>query len=67
MTSRARGDAWLIFFGLWLVYGAAIDKADLFNYNLQQSVVEAIVERGTYAIGDSQVPQLRDKGDASTP
>ena len=50
---RLRRDAVVIFLGLWLVYGATIDRTDVYDYALQQFVIASLVSKGTYALGEA--------------
>ncbi len=49
---------WLFLF-LWCAYGAAINSANLVDFNLQQAGVEAIVERKQFSIDGSASPHLQ--------
>ncbi len=53
----------LLFFCLWLGYGAAINSDNLVKFNLQQIGVEAIVERHQFYLEGSNVPELWPGGD----
>ncbi|HET6372359.1 MAG TPA: glycosyltransferase family 39 protein [Candidatus Polarisedimenticolia bacterium] len=63
LAGLLKADAALLFLVLWLVYGATITKYDLYDFTLQHAVVEALVERGTFQVGGSANPLLRDAGD----
>ncbi len=52
-SRHLRRDAVVIFLGLWLVYGATIDRTDVYDYALQQFVIASLVSKGTYAIGEA--------------
>ncbi|MBI1951663.1 MAG: hypothetical protein HYS34_09920 [Acidobacteria bacterium] len=56
---RLRRDAVVIFLGLWLVYGATIDRTDVYDYALQQFVIASLVSKGTYAIGEAGDDRLK--------
>ena len=56
-------DCLFIFLTISLIYGATINKFDLRSYSLQQAVIESIIERGTYAVGKSDLELLRNVGD----
>jgi hypothetical protein len=60
---RLRRDAVVIFLGLWLVYGATIDRTDVYDYALQQFVIASLVSKGTYAIGEAGDERLRRMAD----
>lgn len=53
----------LLFLVLWLTYGLTINSDNLGAFNLQQIGVEAIVERGQFALEGSSAPQLQPLGD----
>src|SRR2546425_397500 len=57
--SRLARDAVIVFVGLWLLYGATIDRTDVYDYALQQFVIASMVSRGTYAIGDASTDRLK--------
>jgi hypothetical protein len=57
------GAPFLVFLALWLIYGATITKYNLYDFTLQQAVIESIVERGTFEVGASEVPMLKAAGD----
>ncbi|MBC7930382.1 MAG: hypothetical protein H7Z38_07405 [Rubrivivax sp.] len=52
-----------LFLSLWLAYGAAINSANLLQFNLQQIGVEAIVERGHFFLEGSASEHLQPLGD----
>ena len=52
-------DAILLFLGLWFLYGATIDRTDVYDYALQQFVIASLVGRGTYAIGEAGDDRLK--------
>lgn len=54
----ARVELWL-FLLLWCAYGACIDSRDLEAFNLQQTGVEALAERGTFYLEGSAHPRLQ--------
>ncbi len=56
----------LFFTGLWLLYGLLINSHDLQSFTLQQAGIEAIVERGRFAVDGSPTPQLQRLGDVFT-
>lgn len=47
----------------FLIYGIFINSADLEEYTLQHAGVEAVAERGTFELGLSKTPLLRNPGD----
>jgi hypothetical protein len=53
----------LLFFVLWLAYGAAINSSNLVEFDLQQIGVESMVERGHFYLEGSTSPHLQTKGD----
>ncbi len=53
----------MVFVGLWLLYGATIDRFDLHDYALQQFVVAALADKGTYTVGDPATDNNRRIGD----
>ena len=53
----------LLFFLLWLTYGLTINSDNLYEYNLQQIGVEALVERGQFYLDGSQSPYLYPRAD----
>src|SRR3989442_10155447 len=57
--SRPARDAVIVFVGLWLLYGATIDRTDVYDYAVQQFVIASMVARGTYAIGDASTDRLK--------
>ena len=61
--SRPARDAVIIFVGLWLLYGATIDRTDVYDYALQQFVIASMADRGTYAIGDASNDRLKRTSD----
>jgi len=62
--TRSRFGKWLfttdviLFLSLWLVYGLAINSSNLEEFGVQQSGVEAIVER--WARGEIGTAQMRE-------
>ena len=56
---RLRRDAIVLFLGLWFLYGATIDRTDVYDYALQQFVIASLVGRGTYAIGEAGDDRLK--------
>ncbi|HEV8702806.1 MAG TPA: hypothetical protein VGV60_16160 [Candidatus Polarisedimenticolia bacterium] len=58
-SGRLRRDALVIFLGLWFLYGATIDRTDVYDYALQQFVIASLVGRGTYAIGEAGDDRLK--------
>jgi len=59
--THLRRDAVLLFLGLWLLYGAGINKLNLQGYTLHPEVVMAIAEEGTFVIGHQEVPKENDR------
>src|SRR2546427_13263726 len=57
--SRPGRDAVIVFAALWLLYGATIDRVDVYDYALQQFVIASMADRGTYAIGDAASDRLK--------
>lgn len=57
--------ALLLFLLLWLAYGVATNSGNLYSFGLQQIVIEAYVERGTFYIEGSPDPrfQVKPEGD----
>lgn len=53
----------LLLLTLWLAYGAAINSANLLQFNLQHIGVEAIVERGHFFLEGSASERLQPLGD----
>ncbi|MBS1958249.1 MAG: hypothetical protein JST80_02135 [Bdellovibrionales bacterium] len=53
----------LAFLAVWFAYGLMTEADDLHTYSLYQGVAESIVERHTFAIGNSRAPDLREFGD----
>jgi hypothetical protein len=53
----------LLFLVVWFAYGAAINSSNLFDFDLQQIGVEALVERGHFYLEGSASPHLQTKGD----
>ncbi|MEZ4754694.1 MAG: hypothetical protein R3A13_10380 [Bdellovibrionota bacterium] len=53
----------LIFF-IWLSLVIFINQSDLTAYNLQQAGVEAIVERGTFSLKETETPAFKNPGDS---
>ncbi len=51
---------------VWMVYGAMINASELRTYSLAQAVAESIVDRGTFAIGNSKVPEFNSSLDSFT-
>jgi hypothetical protein len=49
---------------IWMVYGAMINVSELRTYSLAQGVAESIVERGTFAIGNSKIPEFNSSLDS---
>lgn len=58
-SRRLRRDAIVVFLGLWFLYGATIDRTDVYDYALQQFVIASLVGRGTYAIGEAGDDRLK--------
>ncbi|MDQ1707028.1 MAG: hypothetical protein QOJ88_239 [Pyrinomonadaceae bacterium] len=56
----------LLFLVLWLAYGAAINSANLLDFDLQQIGVEAMVERGHFYLEHSLPGHRQSKGDVFT-
>ena len=63
VASRPVRDAAIVFLGLWLLYGATIDRFDLHDYALQQFVVASLADKGTYTVGDPAADHMRRIGD----
>jgi len=61
--SRPGRNAVIVFAALWLLYGATIDRVDVYDYALQQFVIASMADRGTYAIGDASSDRLKRTGD----
>ncbi|NJK63716.1 MAG: hypothetical protein HC921_14435 [Synechococcaceae cyanobacterium SM2_3_1] len=54
---------WLLLLILWLGYGLFINSRDLYDYNLQQIGIEAIVERQHFYLEGSLSPDLQPRQD----
>jgi len=63
VASRPLRDAAIVFVGLWLLYGATIDRFDLHDYALQQFVIASMADKGTYTVGDPATDHMRRIGD----
>jgi len=53
----------LLFLLLWFAYGCAINSRNLYDFDLQQIGVEAMVERGHFYLEGASSPQMETKGD----
>jgi hypothetical protein len=53
----------LLFLFIWSAYGVVINSDNLLKFNLQQSGVEAIVERHQFYLEGSRAPELYPAGD----
>jgi hypothetical protein len=51
-----------LFFVFFICIGAFINKSDMYHYNLFHAMVEAIVEKGTFQIKESNQPRLNYAG-----
>lgn len=56
----------LIFFTIWLVYGAFINDVDLKNYNIYHDGAEAVAIRGDFELWKSPSPMLTQAGGYDT-
>lgn len=51
---------------IWITYGAMINASEIRTYALAQGVAESIVERGTFALGGSRIPEFNSSIDSFT-
>ncbi len=49
---------------IWMVYGAMINASELRTYALAQGVAESLVERGTFTLGHSTIPDFNSSLDS---
>jgi len=51
-----------LFFVFFICIGAFVNKSDMYDYNLFHAMVEAIVEKGTFQVKESDQPRLNYAG-----